>query len=64
MTGTDVLELRKALKKAGYLAGAMSDSFDSMTNKALRSFQADAGIAVDGIAGPETFEKLGLEFIK
>jgi hypothetical protein len=64
MTGTDVLELQNALRKAGFPTGAMNDSFDSITNRALRSFQANAGSPVDGLAGAETFRKLRLEFIK
>ena len=64
MTGTDVLEIKNVLKKAGFSTGAMNDIFDSITNKALRAFQAGAGIEVDGMAGFETFKKLGLEFIR
>jgi len=64
MTGTDVIELQKALKKAGFPAGAPNNVFDAMTNKALRAFQAYAGLEADGMAGTETFARLGLEFIK
>jgi hypothetical protein len=64
MTGMDVLELQKALRQAGFSTGAMNDSFDPMTNKVLKSFQAAAGIDANGIAGAETFKKLGLKFIR
>lgn len=34
--------------------------FGSATEKAVRDFQKSAGLAVDGIAGPDTFTALGL----
>jgi peptidoglycan hydrolase-like protein with peptidoglycan-binding domain len=34
--------------------------FGSGTEKALRDYQASAGLSVDGIAGPDTFMKIGL----
>jgi len=34
--------------------------FGAGTDKALRDYQADNGLAVDGIAGPDTFASMGL----
>jgi len=35
-------------------------AFGAGTDKALRDYQASNGLAVDGIAGPDTFSELGL----
>ncbi|MDH3427961.1 MAG: peptidoglycan-binding protein, partial [Gemmatimonadota bacterium] len=34
--------------------------FGNATDKALRAYQETAGLAVDGIAGPDTFVHMGL----
>ena len=42
----------------GYDTGGFDGEFGAATDKAVRSFQTKSGIAVDGIAGRQTFEEL------
>jgi len=56
--GSDVRALQEKLNDLGYNAGAVDDFFGPVTEKALKSFQKATGIAVDGIAGPQTFAKI------
>lgn len=60
MTGDDVLTLQKALSKKGYSVDKLDGIFGPETVRALRAFQAGAGLAADGKAGPLTFKALGL----
>ncbi|MCB1386465.1 MAG: peptidoglycan-binding protein [Nitratireductor sp.] len=54
MSGAPVKRLQQRL-------GVEADGiFGSGTEKALKDFQKDNGLAVDGIAGPETFTAMGL----
>ncbi len=57
-SGDDVTRLQKRLAAAGFDPGAADGVFGPKTEAALRAFQEDAGIAVDGIAGPATNAKL------
>ena len=54
--GPEVKEMQKALIKAGYSCGSFGadGDFGSGTEKAVRAFQKDAGLLVDGIYGPKT----------
>lgn len=56
--GPSVLVLERALKEIGYFKGAPDETFDEETEKAVLSFQRDAGITVDGIVGRETWGAL------
>lgn len=60
MKGTDVASLQTALKKRGYSVGSIDGIFGSRTDKAVRKFQRNAKLAVDGKAGPKTNAALGL----
>lgn len=60
MNGSDVLALQKALAGKVYPVGKLDGIFGPATDRALRAFQAGAGPAVDGKAGPLTFKALGL----
>lgn len=55
--GTEVMDLQKALVKAGFHI-IIDGHFGRATDAALRSFQRKAGLAVDGIAGPATLAHL------
>lgn len=55
MSGPDVKELQKLLKMEGR---HQTGFFGTQTAKALRNFQHDNGLQVDGIAGPITMQKL------
>ena len=55
--GEAVKDLQRALTAAGYPA-AQDGAFGPATAGAVERFQVDAGLGVDGIAGPATFEAL------
>ena len=57
-TGNAVKELQKRLTALGYDTKGIDGDFGPNTNSALKSFQKDAKIDVDGIAGPATFKAL------
>ncbi|WP_353217080.1 TIGR02594 family protein [Sandarakinorhabdus sp.] len=52
------LELQKALKAKGFDPGGIDGAMGRNTIAAIRGFQAANGLAVDGIAGPDTIAKL------
>ena len=52
--GADVTKLQTALNDLGYDCGAADGIFGAATEKAVRAFQADNGLVVDGIAGRDT----------
>lgn len=56
--GTAVLKLQQALNKLGYTTGGLDSKYGPSTQKAVKSFQKDNGLAVDGIAGNATQTKL------
>ena len=60
--GSKVAEVQKQLISKGFsLPGYGSDGvFGVETEKAVKAFQKQQGILVDGIVGPITFQKLGL----
>lgn len=53
----NVLKLQKALDRLGYSLSIDGD-FGSGTEKAVKQFQRDNSLSVDGIAGKDTFNKL------
>jgi hypothetical protein len=55
MGGADVMVLQALLVARGYTVTAINGVFDDSTDKACRKFQSAAGVAVDGIAGPNTW---------
>ena len=67
-TGSVVTKLQQALISLGYLSYGEDDGiFGAKTYAAVRSFQRDMGLAVDGIAGTNTLvkinEELGVQYI-
>ncbi|MBX6394568.1 MAG: spore cortex-lytic enzyme [Alicyclobacillaceae bacterium] len=52
--GVDVAELQGRLRYTNYYHGAVDGVFGWQTYWAVRRFQRDAGLHVDGIAGPAT----------
>ncbi len=62
-TGGDVERLGELLKERGHLSERdywnAQDEFDVNIYTALRVFQAANGLDVDGVAGPNTWAKLG-----
>ncbi|HEX2130426.1 MAG TPA: N-acetylmuramoyl-L-alanine amidase [Actinophytocola sp.] len=58
VSGDDVLALQERLLELGYDAGRANGVFASQTEGALRNFQRDYGLKVDGICGAETLRAL------
>ena len=57
-SGTAVTELQTMLKSLDYYYGDITGHFGSLTRRAVRAFQDDNDLTVDGIAGPATLNKL------
>lgn len=57
-TGEDVIELQARLQYIGYYNGKIDGVFGWQTYWALRNFQYEFGLTIDGLAGPKTKEKL------
>lgn len=55
--GNEILSIQKKLIAAGYKARETSE-YDANTKWAVRLFQKDNGLTVDGILGAETYKKL------
>ncbi len=55
--------IQQALKNAGYYEGAIDGKIGPMTQKAVKEFQADNGLKVDGVVGKQTWAKL-TEYLK
>ena len=51
MTGDDVAALQERLLELGFDAGRPDGMFDAQTEQALRNFQREYGLTVDGICG-------------
>lgn len=65
LSGDDVKQAQKALKTLGYDLGAFGENADgvdgilgSMTESAIKAFQAANGLEANGIIGPETLSAL------
>ena len=56
--GPAVVEIQSALVHLGLLAAGDRTSFDQPTDWAVREFQQNRGLVVDGIVGPETWGAL------
>ena len=57
--GVDVRTLQGALNVLGFSCGALDGIFGAYTERAVREFQANVGLPVDGIAGTDTVGALG-----
>ncbi len=59
-TGEEVYKIQSRLLSWGYYRGDVDGQYGYLTYSAVRDFQAKNGLMVDGIAGPQTLEALGL----
>jgi hypothetical protein len=59
-SGPDVIDLQKKLLQRGFDPGASDGSFGPGTAAAVVAFQRSAGLAADGVVGPQTAAALGL----
>lgn len=56
--GNEILVLQERLLSLGYDAGMPDGAFGVQTQAAVEAFQADNGLAVDGIVGDDTWRML------
>ncbi|MCC5439006.1 M14 family metallopeptidase [Clostridium botulinum] len=56
--GSDVRKIQAVLQKIGYDVGPIDGIFGSNTEEAVKRFQLNNGLVVDGIIGPKTYELL------
>lgn len=57
-SGPEVLELQEMLDGIGYACGTPDGVFGNLTAYAVKSFQRDNNLAVDGVVGPATWAAL------
>ncbi len=57
-TGADVERLQRDLSQLGYQVG-VDGIFGEATENAVKKFQQDNNLTVDGIVGPQTGRQLG-----
>ena len=60
--GDEVKALQKVLNRLGFNAGAEDGEIGDQTEGAIKAFQFNQGLLVDGEAGPITWQKLGGEW--
>lgn len=58
--GDEVTKIQTKLKNMGLYTGNIDGIFGTKTQKAVRQFQSNNGLAVDGIVGPKTLTALGI----
>ena len=57
-SGPEVADLRARLTRLGLLCDDVSDSFDPTVDRAVRHFQQERGLNIDGAVGPSTLRHL------
>lgn len=58
--GQEVRQIQKKLRELGLYSGSIDGIYGTATQKAVRQFQKNCGLTVDGIAGRKTLLYLGL----
>lgn len=58
--GEEVRRIQQKLKSMGYYTGSVDGIYGTQTQSAVRRFQRDNGLVVDGIAGSKTLSYLGI----
>ncbi len=59
-SGSTVSQIQTALKNVGIYTGSVDGIFGSSTEKAVKQFQAQKGLTVDGKVGNATLKALGI----
>ena len=54
--GKDVVFLQQQLTAKGYSVGTIDGIFGSKTLEAVKTFQADYGLIIDGVVGVKTWD--------
>ncbi|MEG3975642.1 peptidoglycan-binding protein [Microcoleus sp. herbarium8] len=60
-SGPEVAELQKTLQDAGYFSQKPTGFYGSITQAAVKKFQADNNLKIDGIVGPQTLSALNVK---
>ncbi|MCS4535482.1 N-acetylmuramoyl-L-alanine amidase [Corynebacterium sp. HS2168-gen11] len=60
MVGDDVYQLQKQLQELGFYPDRVDGHFGIRTHEALRNYQLNYGLEIDGICGPTTIHALSL----
>ncbi len=58
--GSEVTQIQTKLKRWGYYKGNIDGIYGKQTLEAVKYFQRKNGLAVDGIAGPNTLRAMGI----
>ncbi len=58
MSGKEVARMQQALADRGYYKGEINGNFGARSRDALKAFQHDQRLLEDGVAGPETLDRL------
>jgi hypothetical protein len=59
--GERVRALQRRLDSLGFKVGQVDGSFGMKTLNAVKAFQRSRGLVADGVVGPQTWKKLGLD---
>jgi len=59
-SGMEVEFIQQALADSGYYSGPIDGLYSDEVTEAVKEFQREKGLQVDGIAGPRTLQALGL----
>lgn len=59
-SGNEVSQIQEKLKRWGYYSGDIDGIYGSQTEAAVKKFQKNNGLTVDGIAGDETLAAMGI----
>lgn len=60
-SGGDVRDLQQALTDKGYFVGSVDGQYGRKTTAAVGYLQSCHGLDIDGVAGPQVYEAVGLE---
>ncbi len=60
-TGNEVIQIQKKLKNWGYYSGEIDGIYGSKTKSAVEKFQRKNGLKIDGIAGKNTLDAMGIQ---
>ncbi len=60
INGFDTVFLQVVLQNTGFYAGRIDGYFGNLTREAVRALQAASSLAPSGVAGPETYQAIGL----
>ena len=62
MQGPDIVDLQQRLQEKHYYQGPADGIFGAATNDAVKTFQSENGLPVDGVVGPDTWQALGISY--